>query len=176
VFLPSVMLGGLMVPSELIPDTLATVARLLPATHAMNAMRGLAFGEATGVSPLGSLLVLIVGAALAVVARRPAVPVGPPGRGPARARGLGCAGLAAVRGGCAAALGVAGGWSAASTGRWSPGGLAAWRLRGEMHVPVGATCAEGAQHDADADHDRARSSATTTAISIAANSTNAPTP
>jgi ABC-2 type transport system permease protein len=66
VFLPSVMLGGLMVPSEVIPDTLATVARLLPATHAMNAMRGLAFGEATGVSPLGSLLVLIVGAALAV--------------------------------------------------------------------------------------------------------------
>jgi len=42
VFLPSVMLGGLMVPSEMIPDTLAILARLLPATHAMNAMRGLA--------------------------------------------------------------------------------------------------------------------------------------
>lgn len=67
VFLPSVMLGGLMVPTEVIPDTLATGARLLPATHAMNAMRGLAFGEATGFSPLGSLVVLLVGAVLAVV-------------------------------------------------------------------------------------------------------------
>ena len=66
VFLPSVMLGGLMVPSEVIPDTLATAAGLLPATHAMNAMRGLAFGEAAVASPIGSLLVLIVGAALAV--------------------------------------------------------------------------------------------------------------
>jgi ABC-2 type transport system permease protein len=62
VFLPSVLLGGLMMPSEVIPAGLATVARLLPATHAMNAMRGLAYGEAAAASPLGSLLVLIVGA------------------------------------------------------------------------------------------------------------------
>jgi ABC-2 type transport system permease protein len=66
VFLPSVMLGGLMVPSELIPDTLALLARLLPATHAMNAMRGLAYGEATAFSPVGSLLVLVAGAILGV--------------------------------------------------------------------------------------------------------------
>lgn len=45
VFLPSVMLGGLMVPTEMIPDALATLGRLLPATHALNAQRGLAFGE-----------------------------------------------------------------------------------------------------------------------------------
>ena len=66
VFLPSVMLGGLMVPSEVIPDGLATLARLLPATHAMNAFRGLAYGEATAFSPIGSLGVLVVGAVLAV--------------------------------------------------------------------------------------------------------------
>lgn len=66
VFLPSVMLGGLMVPSEAIPDTLGTLARLLPATHAMNALRGLAYGEATAFSPAGSLLVLLAGAALAI--------------------------------------------------------------------------------------------------------------
>lgn len=66
VFLPSVMLGGLMVPSEVIPETLATLARLLPATHAMNAMRGLAFGAATAFSPVGSLLVLLAGALLGV--------------------------------------------------------------------------------------------------------------
>ena len=67
VFLPSVMLGGLMVPSELIPGALASAARLLPATHAMNALRGLAYGEPTGFSALGSLAVLVAGAVLAVV-------------------------------------------------------------------------------------------------------------
>ena len=67
VFLPSVMLGGLMVPSEAIPAGLATLARLLPATHAMNALRGLAYGEATAFSPAGSLLVLVAGALLGVV-------------------------------------------------------------------------------------------------------------
>jgi ABC-2 type transport system permease protein len=66
VFLPSVLLGGLMMPIELIPEALASVARLLPATHAMNAMRGLAYGETTGWSPVGSLLVLMVGAVVAV--------------------------------------------------------------------------------------------------------------
>ncbi len=66
VFLPSMMLGGLMVSSELIPDTLAALARLLPATHAMNAMRGLAYGEATAFSPVGLLLVLLTGAVVAV--------------------------------------------------------------------------------------------------------------
>lgn len=66
VFLPSVMLGGLMVPTETIPDTLATLARLLPATHAMNALRGLAYGDPTAFSPVGSLLVLLAGAVLGV--------------------------------------------------------------------------------------------------------------
>lgn len=66
VFLPSVLLGGLMMPSEVIPQGLATVARLLPATHAMNAMRGLAYDQATGWSAAGSLLVLIAGAFVAV--------------------------------------------------------------------------------------------------------------
>jgi ABC-2 type transport system permease protein len=66
VFLPSVMLGGLMVPSEMIPDTFAVFARLLPATHAMNAMRGLAYGQATAFSPGGSLLVLLAGAVVGV--------------------------------------------------------------------------------------------------------------
>ena len=67
VFLPSVLLGGLMMPLEVIPDGLARVAQLLPATHAMNAMRGLAFGESTSFSAAGSLLVLLAGAVLAVL-------------------------------------------------------------------------------------------------------------
>ncbi len=67
VFLPSVLLGGLMMPAEMIPTGLATVAKLLPATHAMNAMRGLAYGEATTFSAWSSLLVLLIGAASATI-------------------------------------------------------------------------------------------------------------
>lgn len=66
VFLPSVLLGGLMVPTEAIPDGLAAASRVLPATHAMNAMRGLAYGEATPFGAYGSLAVLLVGAAVAI--------------------------------------------------------------------------------------------------------------
>ena len=66
IFLPSVLLGGLMMPAEMIPETLSAIARLLPATHAMNAMRGLAYGDVTTFSALGSLALLILGAVLAV--------------------------------------------------------------------------------------------------------------
>jgi hypothetical protein len=55
----------------------------------MNAMRGLAYGEATAFSPAGSLLVLLAGAVLGVALGRVAVPVGPPGRGAARVAGVG---------------------------------------------------------------------------------------
>lgn len=66
-FLPSVMLGGLMVPAEAITGWLADVSTLLPTTYGMNAMRGLAYQELTAFSPWGSLLVLAAGAVTAIV-------------------------------------------------------------------------------------------------------------
>lgn len=65
-FLPSVMLGGLMVPAEAITGPLAMAAKLLPVTYGMSAMRGLGYGDATAASPWASLGVLAVGGLVAI--------------------------------------------------------------------------------------------------------------
>src|SRR5512137_2559301 len=41
VFVPSMLLGGLMIPYSLLPDIAGKFARLLPATQAMNALKSL---------------------------------------------------------------------------------------------------------------------------------------
>jgi len=40
IFLPSMLLGGLMLPYSMLPDAVQKVAQLLPTTHAMNAFNG----------------------------------------------------------------------------------------------------------------------------------------
>jgi ABC-2 type transport system permease protein len=59
VFLPSMLLGGLMVPSDMLPPALYRIALLLPTTYAMNAWKGLAFGLEPVFAPIWSILVLI---------------------------------------------------------------------------------------------------------------------
>lgn len=59
IYIPSVMLGGLMVPEALLPDGLRAAASLLPATHAMRAFNTLALsGEALTLTTVLPLLVL----------------------------------------------------------------------------------------------------------------------
>ncbi len=65
IYLPSMMLSGMMVPLSMLPAGLARVADLLPATHAMRAFDGLAYGRATAYDPLLSALVLLAGGLLA---------------------------------------------------------------------------------------------------------------
>ena len=65
IFLPSMLIGGLMMPFDFLPAGAQTFARLLPATHAMNAYNGLAYGLATPFSASASLVVLLVGGLLA---------------------------------------------------------------------------------------------------------------
>jgi ABC-2 type transport system permease protein len=65
IFLPAMLLGGLMVPLDLLPASVRPASALLPATHAMQAYQGLAFGQATVLNPVGSLLVLLSGGILA---------------------------------------------------------------------------------------------------------------
>ncbi len=65
IFLPSMIMGGLMLPTSLLPAVLGRVARLLPTTHAMNAFRGLAMGLSTEFNPLWSALILLAGGLLA---------------------------------------------------------------------------------------------------------------
>lgn len=65
VFVPSMLLGGLMFPYSMLPDVAGKFAQLLPATQAMNAFDGLAMGKSAAFSPLGSVIILFVSGVLA---------------------------------------------------------------------------------------------------------------
>jgi ABC-2 type transport system permease protein len=56
IFVPSMLLGGLMLPHSMLPDAAGKVAQLLPATQAMNALNGLAMGRTADFSPWGSVV------------------------------------------------------------------------------------------------------------------------
>lgn len=64
-FVPSMLLGGLMLPHTLLPDIAIKFAQLLPASHGMNAFLGLAMGRDTAFSATGSLIALFASAFLA---------------------------------------------------------------------------------------------------------------
>ncbi len=65
VFLPSMILGGLMVPTSLLPKALGKIALLLPTTYAMDAFRGLAMGLPASFDPAWALLILLASSLLA---------------------------------------------------------------------------------------------------------------
>jgi ABC-2 type transport system permease protein len=58
IYLPSMLLGGLMLPSSLLPDVVLKISQLLPATQAMNAFNALAMGNVADFNPWGSIAVL----------------------------------------------------------------------------------------------------------------------
>ena len=59
IFLPSMLIGGMMIPADLLPPSIAPISLLLPTTHAMQAAIGLAFHEETILPAALSLAVLI---------------------------------------------------------------------------------------------------------------------
>ncbi len=66
VFLPSVMLSGMMFPASMLPEPLMYLGRILPATHATQAFSGLAYELAPDFSaPLALLIMLGIGLAAA---------------------------------------------------------------------------------------------------------------
>jgi len=65
VFLPSILLSGMMLPFNMLPEGVARAARLLPAAHGMNAFRALALDLKADFDPTGSLAVLLAGGAAA---------------------------------------------------------------------------------------------------------------
>ena len=65
IFVPSMLLGGLMLPYSMLPDIAGKFAQLLPATQAMNALNGLAMGGSAAFSPWGSVIALLVSGVLA---------------------------------------------------------------------------------------------------------------
>lgn len=57
-FVPSMLLGGMMMPFSMLPEAAQTAAQLLPASHAMNAFNSLAMGGTAAFNPWASLLIL----------------------------------------------------------------------------------------------------------------------
>jgi ABC-2 type transport system permease protein len=64
IFIPSMMLGGLMFPHGGLPKTLGKIALLLPTTYAMNAMRGLAQNLPVDLNTSWSILILLISSLL----------------------------------------------------------------------------------------------------------------
>ena len=58
IFIPSMLLGGLMIPYSLLPEAAQKVSLLMPSTHAMNAFNDLAMGRTSDFNPWASVLIL----------------------------------------------------------------------------------------------------------------------
>ena len=64
IFLPSMLIGGLMLPLSLIPPAMRPFSALLPPAHAMQALVGLAYGQETVLNPTASAAILLATALL----------------------------------------------------------------------------------------------------------------
>ena len=58
VFLPSLLLSGIMFPSNMLPRAFGRIGRIFPATHALQAFDGLAYRMGTDLDPVFSLCVV----------------------------------------------------------------------------------------------------------------------
>jgi ABC-2 type transport system permease protein len=67
IFIPSMLLGGLMIPYNMLPEAVGKISQLLPATQSMNAFNGIAMGQEADFSPWGSVILLLVSGLLAFV-------------------------------------------------------------------------------------------------------------
>jgi ABC-2 type transport system permease protein len=65
IFVPAMLLGGMMLPFSMLPVAAQRVAQLLPATQAMNAFNGLAMGGAADFDPWASIVMLATSGLLA---------------------------------------------------------------------------------------------------------------
>ena len=69
VFMPSLMLSGIMFPAHLLPPLFGYIGSIFPATYAMHAFNGLAYGLATEFNSLLALtIVLGIGVSILLVA------------------------------------------------------------------------------------------------------------
>lgn len=65
IFLPSMLIGGLMMPVSVLPESVRPFSLLLPTTHAMQAYTGLAYGKGTLIDPSIAIAVLAASTMLA---------------------------------------------------------------------------------------------------------------
>ena len=68
IFMPSLLLSGIMFPAAMLPKALASLGLIFPATHAMQAFSGLAYGLKTQFdAPLALAVIALIGVAAAVI-------------------------------------------------------------------------------------------------------------
>jgi ABC-2 type transport system permease protein len=67
IYLPSILLGGMMIPIAIMPETVQTISGLIPSTYVMQAYFGLAYGQETVINPWLAVAVLVVSGILALV-------------------------------------------------------------------------------------------------------------
>lgn len=65
IFLPSILLGGLMIPLDMLPQSVRAFSGLLPTSYAMQAILGYAYHQKTVYDPQTSLIILVAGGLLA---------------------------------------------------------------------------------------------------------------
>lgn len=65
-YLPSIMLSGMMIPLDMLPDGLIPISLLFPGTHSMEAFRGAVMGLPTLIDPLLATLALLASGAIAL--------------------------------------------------------------------------------------------------------------
>jgi ABC-2 type transport system permease protein len=66
IFLPSMLMGGIMMPHEFLPETVQKVSMILPPSQAMIAFQGLTYGLETILNPYISLIILIASGILSL--------------------------------------------------------------------------------------------------------------
>ncbi len=66
IYLPSILLGGMMIPLELMPETIQKFSGLLPSSYAMQAFFAFAYNQATTIDPWVCVLVLLTSGILAL--------------------------------------------------------------------------------------------------------------
>jgi len=67
IFLPSMMLGGIMMPTEILSKNIQKIANIFPSTHSMNLFNTIAFNTKAFSNSTGSLLTMICGGVLSFV-------------------------------------------------------------------------------------------------------------
>ena len=67
IFLPSILLGGMMIPLQVLPESVQAFSSLFPATYAMEAINSLAYQRETIIPPGLALAVLVTSGLLSFI-------------------------------------------------------------------------------------------------------------
>ncbi len=65
IYLPSMLLSGMMVPADLLPGPFVKMGHLLPAAYVMQSFQSLAYGREALYEPLPGMLILLAGGVIA---------------------------------------------------------------------------------------------------------------